>query len=121
MRISDWSSDVCSSDLGDFAQVQAAFDEFMHRLPFYGLAVLCIDDPEVAALAERTPRHVMTYGFSEDADVRAEDVSQQGARMHFTLSLPDGVRCPVTLALPGRHNVQNANGRASGGERGCKD
>ncbi|GAB2625326.1 UDP-N-acetylmuramate--L-alanine ligase [Novilysobacter erysipheiresistens] len=93
---------------GDFAQVQAAFDEFMHRLPFYGLAVLCIDDPEVAALAERTPRHVMTYGFSEDADVRAEDVSQQGARMHFTLSLPDGVRCPVTLALPGRHNVQNA-------------
>ena len=93
---------------GDFAQVQAAFLEFMHRLPFYGLAVLCIDDPEVAALAERTPRHVMTYGFSEDADVRAEDVSQQGARMHFTLSLPDGARCPVTLALPGRHNVQNA-------------
>src|SRR5690606_17373762 len=93
---------------GDFAQVQAAFLEFMHRLPFYGLAVLCIDDPEVAALAERTPRHVMTYGFSDEADVRAEDVSQQGARMHFTLSLPDGARCPVTLALPGRHNVQNA-------------
>ena len=93
---------------GDFAQVQAAFDEFMHRLPFYGLAVLCIDDPEVAALAERTPRHVMTYGFSEMADVRAEEVSQQGARMRFTLSLPDGARCPVTLALPGRHNVQNA-------------
>ncbi len=93
---------------GDFAQVQAAFLEFMHRLPFYGLAVLCIDDPEVAALAARTPRHVMTYGFSEDADVRAEEVSQQGGRMHFTLSLPDGARCPVTLALPGRHNVQNA-------------
>ena len=93
---------------GDFAQVQAAFDEFLHRLPFYGLAVLCIDDPEVAALAERTPRHVMTYGFSEMADVRAEEVSQQGARMRFTLSLPDGARCPVTLALPGRHNVQNA-------------
>ncbi len=93
---------------GDFAQVLAAFDEFMHRLPFYGLAVLCIDDAQVAALAERTPRHVMTYGFSEDADVRAEDVSQQGARMHFTLCLPDGARSPVTLALPGRHNVQNA-------------
>src|SRR3546814_794881 len=87
----------------------------MHRLPFYGLAVLCIDDPEVAALAERTPRHVMTYGFSEDADVRAEDVSQQGARMHFTLCLPDGSRTPVTLALPGRHNVQNALAAASVG------
>ena len=93
---------------GDFANVQAAFDEFLHRLPFYGLAVLCIDDPEVAALAAKTSRHVMTYGFSEHADVRAEDVSQIGARMRFTLCLLDGTRCPVTLALPGRHNVQNA-------------
>ncbi|MDV3254900.1 MAG: UDP-N-acetylmuramate--L-alanine ligase [Lysobacter sp.] len=98
---------------GDFAKVQAAFLEFMHRLPFYGLAVLCIDDPEVAALAARTPRHVMTYGFSEDADVRAEDVVQQGARMRFVLCLPDGARCPVTLAMPGRHNVQNALAAAS--------
>ena len=93
---------------GDFANVQAAFDEFLHRLPFYGLAVLCIDDPEVAALAAKTSRHVMTYGFDEHADVRAEDISQVGARMRFSLCLPDGTRCPVTLALPGRHNVQNA-------------
>ena len=93
---------------GDFANVQAAFDEFLHRLPFYGLAVLCIDDPEVAALAAKTSRHVMTYGFTDHADARAEDVSQIGARMRFTLCLPDGTRCPVTLALPGRHNVQNA-------------
>ncbi|TDK20662.1 UDP-N-acetylmuramate--L-alanine ligase [Luteimonas aestuarii] len=93
---------------GDFARVQAAFSEFLHRLPFYGLAVLCIDDPEVAALAEGMPRHVMTYGFSADADVRAEDVSQQGAAMQFTLCLPDGSRTPAMLALPGRHNVQNA-------------
>ena len=93
---------------GDFANVQAAFAEFLHRLPFYGLAVLCIDDPEVAALAVDTPRHVMTYGFAAHADVRAEDVAQTGARMRFTLCLPDGSRTPVTLALPGRHNVQNA-------------
>jgi len=93
---------------GDFANVQAAFDEFLHRLPFYGLAVLCVDDPEVAALAANTSRHVMTYGFAAHADVRAEEVTQGGARMRFTLCLPDGARCPVTLALPGRHNVQNA-------------
>ena len=100
---------------GDFARVQAAFAEFLHRLPFYGLAVLCIDDPEVAALAANTSRHVMTYGFDPAADVRAEDVTQTGARMRFTLCLPEGTRCPVTLALPGRHNVQNALAAAAVG------
>ncbi|HSR65656.1 MAG TPA: UDP-N-acetylmuramate--L-alanine ligase, partial [Xanthomonadaceae bacterium] len=93
---------------GDFARVQAAFSEFLHRLPFYGLAVLCLDDPEVAALAAETPRHLMTYGFHVDADVRADDVQQEGGCMRFTLCLPDGSRTPVQLALPGRHNVQNA-------------
>ena len=100
---------------GDFANVQAAFEEFLHRLPFYGLAVLCIDDPEVATLAAATLRHVMTYGFDVHSDVRAEDVTQQGARMHFTLCLPDASRTPVTLALPGRHNVQNALAAAAVG------
>ena len=92
----------------DFAKVRAAFGEFLHRLPFYGLAVLCIDDAEVAALAAGTPRHVLTYGFSTHAEVRAERVHQQGAAMHFELCLPDGSCTPVTLALPGRHNVLNA-------------
>lgn len=92
----------------DFARVQAAFAEFLQRLPFYGLALLCIDDPEVAALAGKTPRHVMSYGMSENADVRAEDVVQDGPRMRFTLRLPEGTTTPVTLALPGRHNVLNA-------------
>ena len=92
----------------DFSKVQAAFAEFLQRLPFYGLAVLCIDDPEVAALAAETPRHVMSYGFAENADVRAEDVIQDGGRMHFTLRLPEDAQVRVTLALPGRHNVQNA-------------
>ena len=100
---------------GDFARVKTAFSEFLHRLPFYGLAVLCIDDEEVAALAEATPRHVVTYGFHADADVRADDVRQQGARMHFTLCLPDGSRTACTLALPGRHNVQNALAAAAVG------
>ncbi|KAB8313843.1 UDP-N-acetylmuramate--L-alanine ligase [Tolypothrix campylonemoides VB511288] len=100
---------------GDFARVQAAFSEFLHRLPFYGLAVLCIDDPEVAALAAQMPRHVIAYGFDAGADVRAEDVVQHGGRMEFTLCLPDGSRTPVALALPGRHNVQNALAAAAVG------
>ena len=92
----------------DFERVKAAFAEFLQRLPFYGLAVLCIDDPEVAAIAADTPRHVMSYGFAEHADVRAEDVEQEGGRMHFTLRLPEDASIRVSLALPGRHNVLNA-------------
>lgn len=100
---------------GEFAQVQAAFSEFLHRLPFYGLAVLCIEDPEVAELAEAMPRHVLSYGFAEAAHVRAEDVAQDGGRMRFTLCLPEGVRQPVVLNLPGRHNVLNALAAAAVG------
>lgn len=100
---------------GDFARVQAAFSEFLHRLPFYGLAVLCIDDPEVAKLAADTPRHVTTYGLSPEADVRAEHVRQSGAAMRFELCLPDGSRTEVELALPGLHNVQNALAAAAVG------
>jgi UDP-N-acetylmuramate--alanine ligase len=93
---------------GDFANVQAAFSEFLHRLPFYGLAVLCADDPECASLIAQTPRHVLAYGFAEGADVRASEVSQQAGKMHFTLHMPQCEALRVELNLPGRHNVQNA-------------
>jgi len=100
---------------GDFARVQAAFSEFLHRLPFYGLAILCIDDPEVAKLAADMPRHVMTYGLDEHADVRAERMQQAGGRMNFDLCVPDGSCTQVSLAMPGRHNVQNALAAAAVG------
>ncbi|UXI67714.1 UDP-N-acetylmuramate--L-alanine ligase [Tahibacter amnicola] len=100
---------------GDFAKVKRAFDAFLHRLPFYGLAVLCIDDPEVAELARRTLRTTITYAIENDsADVRASNVRQDGGQMRFDLNLPgaDGP-LPVTLNLPGRHNVLNALAAAS--------
>jgi len=95
---------------GDFAQVKKAFADFLHRLPFYGLAVLCIDDPEVAELARHTTRRVMTYGIeAEGADVRASALRQSGFEMHFDLHLPGrDDALPVMLNLPGRHNVLNA-------------
>jgi UDP-N-acetylmuramate--alanine ligase len=89
--------------------VRQAFADFLHRLPFYGLAVMCIDDPETVALAQATPRNVMTYGESPAADVRASSLRADAGTMHFDLHLP-GRDAPVavSLNLPGRHNVLNA-------------
>ena len=93
---------------GDFNRVKQAFSEFLHRLPFYGLAVLCIEDEEVCVLAHEMPRHCITYGFKPEADVRATDISQVAEQMHFTMHLPDGKTQAVVLNLPGNHNVLNA-------------
>ncbi|WP_295881182.1 UDP-N-acetylmuramate--L-alanine ligase [uncultured Thiohalocapsa sp.] len=93
---------------GDFNRLRNTFVEFVHHLPFYGLAVLCIDDDEVASLVPLMARPVMTYGTRADADVRADNVRQQGTRMLFDAHLPDGVVLPVELNLPGRHNMLNA-------------
>ncbi len=100
---------------GDFERVKAAFSEFLHRLPFYGLAILCIDDPLVAELAKQTPRHTIRYGLSEQADVRASNVLQDSGAMQFKLHLPDGSEQAVTLNLPGQHNVLNALAAAAVG------
>ena len=94
---------------GDFDRLRETFVEFLHHLPFYGLAVMCIEDPEVRALLPGITRRVRTYGFREEADVRAVDIDQQGTRTHFTLvCAADGSRQPVTLNMPGKHNVLNA-------------
>jgi UDP-N-acetylmuramate--alanine ligase len=102
---------------GDFAQVKKAFADFLHRLPFYGLAILCVDDAEVAELARSTVRRAMTYGIDNpEADVRATNLRQDGFRMFFDLHLP-GLEAPlaIELNLPGRHNVLNAMAAAAVG------
>jgi UDP-N-acetylmuramate--alanine ligase len=91
-----------------FERLKQAFEEFLHRMPFYGLAVLCADDVETRALIARSPRAVRSYGFADDADVRATEVRQDGNQMHFLLHLPDEAPRQALLNLPGRHNVQNA-------------
>ncbi len=101
---------------GDYALVKKAFADFLHRLPFYGLAVLCTDDAEVAELVRSTTRRTITYAVHASADVHASDVRQEGARTHFSLHLPDrATALPVTLNLPGVHNVQNALAAAAVG------
>lgn len=99
---------------GSFDQLQRAFLEFLHHLPFFGVAVLCLDDPHVAELIPEVGRNVVTYGFNENADVRATDLQQHGQRMDFNLWLPDAEQpLAVSLVQPGRHNVQNALGAAA--------
>jgi len=94
---------------GDFERVKKAFADFLHRLPFYGLAVLCVDDAEVAELALQTSRRALTYGIDHECDLRAGNLRQQGSRMHFDLFLPGTEPAvAITLNLPGRHNVLNA-------------
>ncbi len=93
---------------GDFNRLRQTFIQFLHHLPFYGLAVLCIDDEEVRSLLGQVTRRVTSYGFSPDADVRACDVIQQGMATRFRVECASAAAFDVTLRMPGRHNVQNA-------------
>ncbi len=99
---------------GSFDRLQESFLEFLHHLPFFGVAVMCIDDPHVAEVVPAVGRTVVTYGLSDSADVRADKIVQRGRTMCFDLSLP-GRETPlaIELAQPGRHNVLNALGAAA--------
>jgi UDP-N-acetylmuramate--alanine ligase len=92
-------------------RLKAAFVEFLHRMPFYGAAVLCIDDAGVKSILAKVERPVTTYGLSKEAQIRAVNVVADGGMMHFTVLRRNGVTLPdlhITLNLPGEHNVRNA-------------
>jgi UDP-N-acetylmuramate--alanine ligase len=93
---------------GDFTRLAQSFVDFLHNLPFYGLAVLGLDCEHVRAILPRVGRHVRTYGLSEDADVRGGDLRREGLRTRFTVTRESGAPLEVTVNLPGTHNVQNA-------------
>ncbi len=95
----------------DFARLKQAFIEFTQRLPFYGTAVVCVDDANVREIMPLISKPLTTYGFSPDAQVRAHDVRADDGRMRFTVTRQNGVTLPpldVVLNLPGEHNVLNA-------------
>ncbi|MBO1519297.1 UDP-N-acetylmuramate--L-alanine ligase [Oceanisphaera pacifica] len=93
---------------GDFSKLEDTFLDFLHNLPFYGLAVLCIDDEAVRELMPRVSRQCITYGFVDDADYKITDFSQSRDHSRFSVCRPDGSCLNVQLNLPGKHNAQNA-------------
>ncbi len=107
--VTNIEADHLSTYGGDFERLKQTFVEFLHHLPFYGLAVLCIDDPEVKSLLPDVARPVLTYGLTDEADIWAENIQYQGDKVIFDVNLPGGeVLEGVVLPLAGRHNVLNA-------------
>lgn len=100
--------DHLASYRNDFEQLKRAFLDFVGRLPFYGVAVLCIDDDNVRSMIEGFARPILTYGLREDADFRAVNLVARGMRWSFTAARPDGSDLEIDLPLPGMHNVSNA-------------
>jgi UDP-N-acetylmuramate--alanine ligase len=95
----------------DVTRLKQAFVEFIHRMPFYGAAILCADDPGVRSIMPMVSRPVVSYGFGSEAMIRAVDVRAEGGTMRFTAQRRNGTRMPdldVRLNLPGLHNVLNA-------------
>ncbi|MGX5649027.1 UDP-N-acetylmuramate--L-alanine ligase [Hydrogenophaga borbori] len=95
----------------DFGRLKAAFVDFLHKMPFYGAAVVCVDDAAIREILPQIARPITSYGLSEDAQVRALNVRAVGGQMHFTVQRRNGVALPdldVVLNLPGQHNVLNA-------------
>ena len=107
--VTNIDADHLSSYENDFERLKQAFVDFLQHLPFYGLAVMCIDDATVKELIERVARPVMTYGFDPDADVVGFNFTQEKMKSCFDVRLPDGSEMrQITLNLPGIHNAQNA-------------
>lgn len=94
---------------GDFETLKQTFIDFLHNLPFYGQAIVCVDDPVVRELIPKISRQVITYGFSEDADVRIDNYRQQGQQGQFTVIRQGKADLEITLNIPGRHNALNAS------------
>lgn len=107
--VTNIDADHMSTYNNDFSKLRQTFVEFLHHLPFYGLAVLCHDDPVVREILPQVSRPINTYGFSNEADTFAYDIQQNGIRTHFKAHRKNkNTDLDIILNLPGRHNVLNA-------------
>jgi UDP-N-acetylmuramate--alanine ligase len=106
--VTNIDNDHLATHDGDFARLKQSFVDFLHNLPFYGLAVLCADDEHVRSIIGDVARPYVTYGFEASADVRAVDVRRAGIRSLYEALRPDAAPLPITINLPGRHNVLNS-------------
>jgi UDP-N-acetylmuramate--alanine ligase len=106
--VTNIDQDHLSTYEGDFERLKQTFVEFLHHLPFYGLAIVCIDDEVIREILPKVSRPVLTYGVAEDADVRVSDIGADGSVTHFKVSFPDQQSTDITLNLAGIHNVLNA-------------
>lgn len=107
--VTNIDEDHLSTYGGDFSKLKDTFIEFLHHLPFYGLAVLCVDDDVVRDVLPRVTRPVVTYAVNQDADVRAIDVKYEGSLTSFDVVFKGSEEAlSITLNMPGQHNVQNA-------------
>jgi len=106
--VTNIDNDHLATHDGDFSRLKQSFVEFLHNLPFYGLAVLCADDEHVRGILAQIARPYVTYGLNPGADVRAIDVRSDGLRSHYLAVRPEAPPLTITINLPGRHNVLNS-------------
>ena len=106
--VTNIDNDHLATHDGDFSRLKQSFVDFLHNLPFYGLAVLCVDDDHVQSLLDSVGRPFVTYGFAEGADVRAVEVVRDGLQSHYQVQRAGHEPLALTINLPGRHNVLNS-------------
>jgi UDP-N-acetylmuramate--L-alanine ligase (EC 6.3.2.8) len=107
--VTNIDEDHMSTYGGDFQQVKDAFMSFLHQLPFYGLAVMCVDDENIREVLSSISKPILSYGVQQTADFQALDVQQEGFHTHFNLKrIGRSELLPLTLNMPGQHNVLNA-------------
>lgn len=121
--VTNIDADHMSTYGGDFERLKQTFVDFLHNLPFYGLAVVCVDDPVVRSILPQVGRQLITYGFSDDADFRATNITQQGMFTTFNVHRPhNSLPLSIRMRMPGEHNVLNAlSAIAVATDEGVKD
>ena len=106
--VTNIDNDHLATHDGDFTRLRQSFIDFLHNLPFYGLAVLCSDDVHVQSILDEVARPFITYGFAPEADIRAVDVVRDGLQSRCQVLRAGHGPLAITVNLPGRHNVLNS-------------